>query len=366
MTKIKFKEEAKCSSDKWHSKMSDFAQVLNNKNVKLITFVHGAFARKDPLGLLNFLQPLIQNMPHAHDISTKTTEFPEKHLKKFKSDMGCFTQEYENLFSSGIGNTSTTSLFTWTGGNYHLARLKGAVDLIADLALQVKKNKITKKDKILLLGHSHGGQLFALITLFLEDGDIAKKLYQTVEKSPNMQREDLIENLLTIDGIPLDFVTFGTPVRYKWGEYEHYRLISIINHRSLVQPIGLLEIKDGDYIQQWAIAGTDIMPPLGELSLNDSLDSVLDKGRDITVFVKRLQRKRRQKEKTTTGKLAGKTILVDYCDNDPHSGLFDKPMSFPKLAIKTQFGHGVYTVKNAILFNVKLIQKYLYTDNNKT
>ena len=364
MTKIKFKEEAKCGSEKWHSKMSTFAEVLNNKNVKLITFVHGAFARKDPLGLLNFLQPLIQNMPHAHDISAKTNDFPEKHLKKFRSDVGCFTKEYKNLFSSGIGNTSETSLFSWTGGNYHLARLKGAVDLIADIASKVKKNKITKEDRILLLGHSHGGQLFALITLFLEDGDSAKQLYKIVEKCPNMKRENLIENLLTIDGIPLDFVTFGTPVRYKWGEYEHYRLISIINHRSLVQPIGLLEIKDGDYIQQWAIAGTDIMPPLAELALNDSLDSTLDKGRDITVFVKRLQRKRRQKEKTTTGKLAGKTILVDYCDNNPKSGLFDKPMSFPKLAIKTQFGHGVYTVKNTILFNIKLIHKYLYTDND--
>ena len=365
MTKIRFKEEAKCASDKWHSKMLNFAHVLNNKNVKLITFVHGAFARKDPLGLLNFLQPLIQNMPHAHDISAKPTDFSEKHLKKFSSDVGCFTKEYQNIFTSGIGNTSETSLFSWTGGNYHLARLKGAVDLIADIASKVKNSKITKEDRILLLGHSHGGQLFALITLFLEDGNIAKKLYEAVEKSPNMQRENLIENLLTIDGIPLDFVTFGTPVRYKWGEYAHYRLLSIINHRSLVQPMGLLEIKDGDYIQQWAIAGTDIMPPLSELSLNDSLDSSLDKGRDITVFVKRLKRKRRQKEKTTTGNLAGKTILVDYCDNDPNSELFDKPMSFPKLAIKTQFGHGVYTVRNAILFNTKLIQKYLYTETKE-
>jgi hypothetical protein len=361
MTKIKYKQEAKYSTKEWHIKMSKFANILNNKNVKLITFVHGAFARKDPLGLLNFLQPIIQNLPHENKISAKPSDFSEKHLKKFSHDVGCFTEDYKNVFSSGIGENSVTSLFSWTGGNYHLARLKGAVDLISDIAANVRANKICKKDRILLLGHSHGGQLFALITLFLEDGNIAKKLYNIVEKSPHMQREDLIENLLTIDGIPLDFVTFGTPVRYKWGVYDNYRLLSIINHRSLVQPMGLLEIKDGDYIQQWAIAGTDIMPPLNELSLNDSLDSVLDKGRDITVFVKRLQRKRRQKEKTTTGKLSGKTLLVDYRDNDPNSQLFDKVMSFPKLAIKTQFGHGVYTLKNAILFNAKLIEKYLYS-----
>ena len=363
MARIKFKKEAEFASDEWINKMSSFGESLNRNNVKLVTLVHGAFARNDPLGLLNFLQPLIQNMPHATGVSANPELFSEKHLKRFSSGIGRFTQEYKNYLQKGIGETPETMLFSWTGGNYHLARLKAAVDLIALLANEVRQRGITENDRILLLGHSHGGQLFALITLFLEDGDIAKALYKVVEKSPDMKREELIENLLTIDNIPLDFVTFGTPIRYKWGVYDHYRLLSIINHRSLVQPIGLLEIKDGDYIQQWAIAGTDIMPPLHELSLNDSLDAVLDKGRDITVFVKRLKRKRRQKEKRTDGKLAGKTLLVDYCENIPDSGLFEKPMHFPKLAIRTQFGHGVYTLNQAMLFNTKLIQKHLYPDN---
>jgi len=363
MARIKFKKEAELATEDWIKKMSSFGDSLNRKNVKLVTLVHGAFARKDPLGLLNFLQPLIQNMPHATDVSADPEVFSEKHLKRFSSGIGQFTKEYKNYFQKGVGELPKAALFSWTGGNYHLARLKAAVDLIAMLAKNVRDLKITKDDRILLLGHSHGGQLFALVTLFLEDGDIAKALYKVVEKSPDMKREELIENLLTIDNIPLDFVTFGTPIRYKWGVYDHYRLLSIINHRSLVQPIGLLEIKDGDYIQQWAIAGTDIMPPLHELSLNDSLDSVLDKGRDITVFVKRLKRKRRQKEKTTDEKLAGKTLLVDYCDNIPKSGLFEKPMHFPKLAIRTQFGHGVYTLNQAMLFNAKLIQKNLYSDD---
>jgi len=359
ISKCKFNDKTELGSDAWKKRMAENAAVFKKNNVREIVFVHGTFTGDDALGLFSLCKPLTQAFPQARGVVEKIQKYTKRSVDYFSKDLGNFSPEYKDLFHDAVDDINC-DLFVWSGGNYHLARLKGAVDLIHLLAESVVKNKITKKDRILLWGHSHAGQLFAILTLFLEDADVAKGMYKVVEEHPDLKREQLLEDLLIIDGINLDFVTFGTPVRYHWGKYKYYRLLSIINHRSLVQISGLREIKDGDYVQQWGTAGTDMMPPAGEIKLNDSLDAILDKGRSMAGLMNRMQRKRRLKAKNSDNNLVGHTVLVDYKDNKPDPRLFPRKFSFSH-SIRTQFGHGVYTLKNAMLFNVNLVVEQMYT-----
>ena len=360
MKKIQFEENREFGSDAWKKRMTRNGASLKQQSVRQVIFVHGTFAGDDAFGLFSFLEVLRHAFPQVQPIVEKMREYAKQSVNYFANDLGNFTPEYIEAFCDSIKNDIDCKLFTWSGGNYHLARLKGVVNLIHLLAASVRDNNITRDDKILLLGHSHAGQLFALITLFLEDGNTARALYQAVEECPELDRVQLLEDLMTVDRLPLDFVTYGTPVRYNWGQYDNYRLLSIINHRSLVRITGLLETKDGDYVQQWGTAGTDMLPPANEIKLNDTLDKVLDKGRNLSGLMNRLQRKRRLKAKNSDGELVGHTLLVDYRDDEPDPRLFTEKSS-PIHSIRTQFGHGVYTLKNAMLFNTNLIVDQLYS-----
>src|SRR5207302_7932185 len=71
----------------------------------------------------------------------------------------------------------------------------------------------------------------------------------------------------------LDFVTFGTPIRYGWDAGGYGRLLHIVNHRPTDclpphrAPFPPREpdvriAKDGDYVQQLGIAGTNFPPTL--------------------------------------------------------------------------------------------------------
>ncbi len=211
-------------------------------------------------------------------------------------------------------------------------------------------------DRLLLLGHSHAGQLFALLTTLLENGEIAEQLYKVIEQSSQLgTKADLLRDLSTLKPIGLDMVTFGTPVRYAWGHYENYRLLAIVNHRSPVDFTGLLTTRDGDYVQQWGAEGTDL-PATFEFLLNDSLDTVLDKGREPSLFIQGLANQERKNPHYADGTIRTETLKIDYKDNA------DSILEFLDVAhcVKTLFGHGVYTENRAMLFNVQALVENLY------
>jgi hypothetical protein len=215
----------------------------------------------------------------------------------------------------------------------------------------VEKTKgFSSDDRILLFGHSHAGQLFALLTLFLEDGEKANALFRVLaeENVDTFDKRSFSDNIKKNSSINMDIVTLGAPVRYPWGDYEKYRLLHIVNHRSDSKLSGVLTTRDGDYVQQWGTDGTDL--PSSNQALkgcNHKLDSILDKGQSIDFEAKLEEVKRRQPVKVN-GEEAGKTIFVDYLDNGNN-------------AIETLFGHGVYTGRNSMLFNTRLIVDNFYS-----
>ena len=173
-------------------------------------------------------------------------------------------------------------------------------------------------------------------------------------------KKKLVRHLEIIKRINLDFVTFGTPVRYTWGNHQQSRILSIINHRSNVHISGLLNTRDGDYLQHWGVEGTDMIPPLGLIKPNDELDTVLDKGRDVSLVITNLEIEERRQPKFTNGDAINGTLLVNYKDNAPFSIYFLNPFSIPH-CIKTLFGHAIYTRKQTMLFNMNLIVKHFYS-----
>ena len=84
--------------------------------------------------------------------------FPEKliRLSKQKKSIECFN-------------------YLWDGQNNHIGRLEAIPDLVQKIA-------DSKGNRTLLIGHSHAGQLFALITLFLEQKEKGDVLFEGLEE----------------------------------------------------------------------------------------------------------------------------------------------------------------------------------------
>jgi hypothetical protein len=327
--------------------------------VRLVLLVHGTFAGDDALGLFELLEPI--NKKLANKLKNKGKRL----TNTLVNDVGNYTPEYADALSHALADEIACELFIWSSGNFHLARLEGTIKLAQTLAEKITQHNILNDERILLLGHSHAGQLFALLTHFLANDAQAQGLYDIMEKDEELKaaKSKLVEQLEIIKKVNLDIVTFGTPIRYSWGKYEKFRLMAIVNHRSNVGVSGLLSTRDGDYVQQWGIEGTDILPP-EKITLNDELDAVLDKGRDVSLLLDSLKRETRRHPHYVDGTIVSETFLINYRDNVVFSIYLLNPFGIPH-CIKTLFGHGVYTRNSTMLFNMKFIIDNWYSRNVK-
>lgn len=355
MPTLTFEEDEEFKTDAWSQKISGYGDNLKNNNVRQILLVHGTFVGNDALGLFELLRPIYNTLANALRKRAKAL------INQVLGDVGNFTNEYAKAL--GIASGIDCKLFIWDSGNFHYSRVKGAVKLAHVLANTITENKIRDHERILLLGHSHGGQLFALLTTFLADEGQAQGLYNIMEKHKDLKEDKikLINDLTIIKKINLDFVTFGTPVRYSWGEYKKSRLMAIVNHRSIVRLSGVLSTRDGDYVQQWGVEGSDALPlPPKIVIANDEFDTVLNKGRDLSLLRANIVREELREPKYASGHSVNESFLVNYKDNAAFPIFFLNPFNIPH-CVKTLFGHGVYTKKKAMLFNMKIIVNNWYS-----
>ena len=96
--------------------------------------------------------------------------------------------------------------------------------------------------------------------------------------------------------------------------------------------------------------------PAFELALNDELDLILDKGRDISAITENLEHKSRKDPHYADGSIAAESLLIDYKDN---ADTFLEYLDITH-CVKTLFGHGVYTENRAMLFNINCIIENFY------
>jgi hypothetical protein len=286
-------------------------------------------------------------------------------------------------------------LFHWSSENCHIGRANAAVRLIDELhSLQLPPGK-----RVLLWGHSHAGNVFALMTNLLGgDREKIEAFFDAAEpfyRWPLFHKIDLPvwtrvrERLLegatrgvrpaaaarTADTAVapegravapegdavapgVDIVTFGTPLRYGWDAAGCGRLLHVVYHhpaascpeyRAPFPPKlpDVLAAVDGDYVQQFGIAGTNIMP--SSLTWRSCwadwrLNRLLQPGLRARDLLGRLRHGCRVPD-------AGTTLLVDY---GPLPGHIAQHLA----------GHAVYTRLDWLAYHAALTVRWLYGEGS--
>jgi hypothetical protein len=341
---LKLRRGPKIKSKKWFKKMGTIGLSLKSAKVKHILFVHGSFVGNDPYDIIRLLEELIPFIPPS--VKKDIGDWFRKKIKNLTTfimgDVGNFNKDYiftlNKVFPKGIDIHN----FTWSSGNHHMARIRGTLKLTNTFVNLGIKNK----DRILLIGHSHGGQLFSLLTLLLGD----KALRQTI-LSLLPDPEDAFsyqQKFERLENVKFDFVTMGTPPRYEWDLTSNKRLLNFINHRGKTpmagRMSGFLFTRDGDYVQQYGIDGSDAYSTLGpDRKKNKDLENILGTGHSIPRWVTEIRKRKRVPD-------FGFSLLINY-----------KDASILPNFIRTLQGHGVYTRKRMMVFTFNQINKKLYS-----
>ncbi len=249
-----------------------------------IILVPGTFTGDDPLGVLEALQSAGAGIPGAGSAVESLADSLRTRLPHLTSrltgDVGNFTRDYLDDFAQLLGGDPAVEILTptWSSQNHHLARADLAVRLLHHLAAQS-----FSADRIALLwGHSHAGNGFALLTnLLANHRESVQRFFDAAGPQPEPHWQQVRE-LLAQSPSPhplaraIAIVTFGTPVRYGWDTDGCRALVHILHHRNydqqqpertrpLFPPIPISDVltaRYGDWVQTFAIAGTDVMAPV--------------------------------------------------------------------------------------------------------
>jgi len=341
-------------SDEFARRMDRVGACLDAAGVGAVYLAHGTFVGHDAAGVVAELARVFPRAGRAVRRAIKQI------VDKLSGEAGNYTGAFAECLERAINSPKRPFIpvrrFHWSSENHHLGRADGAVRLIDELVRQ----RPPSGRRILLWGHSHAGNVFALATHLLSGNrEAIRSFFDATEvyySWPIVHCVDVpvwkqVRRLLESAGRPLadvalDVVTFGTPIRYGWDPAGYDRLLHFIHHRPAA---GLPEyraafpprIEDvtkaagGDYVQQLGIAGTNVMPSmlawrswLADQRLNRLLQKDLPPGR---------------RDRFRAGAIvpdAGTTLLVDY---GPLSGDVTQHLA----------GHAVYTSQQWLLFHAE-------------
>ena len=342
--------------------MQQVGVALQEAGVDAVYLVHGTFVGPDALGILS---ELARVFPSA---SKAVRRVIKRIVDKMVGEAGNYTPGYARCFEESMRQDGRppipVRLFQWSSENHHIGRADGAVRLIDELG-SLRSNS---RRRVLLWGHSHAGNVFALATNLLAGNRQAIERF--FEASGIYYRWPLVgcidipvwnrvRQLLSAHESPLadaqlDMVTFGTPIRYGWDSRGYARLLHFIHHRpgqgvpEYRAPFppkfdDVITAANGDYVQQLGIAGTNITPSrfswrarMADERLSRLLQEQLIQGDRLDRF--------------KAGAIVpdeGTALLVDY--------------GLPTGNIAQHLaGHAVYTRKSWLLFHAEEVVRRLY------
>ncbi|MBC8351434.1 MAG: hypothetical protein H8E66_05575 [Planctomycetes bacterium] len=341
--------------------MQAVGRALRAADVRAIYLVHGSFVGADAFGLFS----------EVARVSSAAAE-PLRRLQKqlldaIAKDAGnytvAFAREFESALSIDDDAPLPVRLFNWSSENHHIGRADGAIHLIAD-----SRDSAPSGGRVLVWGHSHGGNVLALITNLLGgDARLRRKFFHACRsyyRWPGLNRVDLpewprVQRMLEDEAVlarssGLDLVTFGTPVRYGWDAGGYGKLLHFIHHRPVPgkdptvaefprEAEDVFTAKFGDYVQQFGIAGTNFAPAAWawRAALADvRLGRLLQPGIRKRKLLERLKVGTRSHDE-------GTNLLVDYGLPEGHVG--------QHLA-----GHAVYTRSDWLLFHIEEVARRFY------
>ena len=325
----------------WQRAMRDVGDQMRSAGVRLVVFAHGSFVGDDPLAIARVLEEALPMLP---DLGRAVRGFTRAQISRALGDLSNFPREYIEAFSNATGIEASD--FVWSGENHHAARIQGAVRLARLLTLH-GGGVLRPGERVLLVGHSHGGQLFAILSQL-----VARATgYEELVGAARARGEDvgaLDEHVALLRRCAIDVVTFGTPPRYTWAPGAGFRVLHLVNHRGTPQRaaslLGLLHTKHGDYVHHLGGVGSDFPAPVAtDRKLNARLDALLGPGTSLRAWLRELARGRRMSTE-------GRTVLVDYGDG---AGVVPNFLA-------TGLGHAAYTRREAMLFHARLVARELY------
>lgn len=338
---------------------------MGRANVAAVYLVHGTFCGNDVLGLWTELSRV------APRVSEKLRRITKRIMDLLLGESGNYTRRYaqrmEMGLSAGAGRTIPVRLFHWSSQNNHIARADGAVRLIDELATCVESSNFSAPHpRILLWGHSHGGNVFALTTQLLggdqatrtEFFDAARPFYQRRSGHIDFPTWRRVQELLAANECPLqatalDFVTFGTPIRYGWETDGYSKLMHIHYHRPVCAErdwlapypprlLRALTAGDGDFMEHLGIAGSGFPPnPLAfrTLAANRRLRRLLAANVSKWLFTNLKAGMRVPDD--------GDSLLIDYAESG-------------RIPLKNVFGHVLYTRSRWLPLHCELVAQQFY------
>jgi hypothetical protein len=284
-------------------------------------------------------------------------------------DAGNFTDAYVQEFKQTINKNLTQPIacvrLLWSSEHHHLGRALAAVSLLNELHKLCTQQNLGKGHRILVQAHGQAGLVLALVSNLLCPSpitgrpkllsilsDYAEQTNQPEVAATVRQLESLLATASLLNGVALDIVTFGTPVRYGWDPSGIGKLLHIVNHRNLRTDgkswLAKMELPQitmempvawgGDYIQELAVAGSDAIPATE--SGKAANKRVWEMVEPYDGFERWLECARRAVRFPSEGRC----LLVDYKDSTGSTNPRDH-----------YYGHAVYTRRHALLFNTAQI-----------
>jgi hypothetical protein len=351
-------------SREFKRRMRDVGERLKAAKIGALYLLHSSFAALDSVGIL------VSLARHYRAGSASVRRIAARLVDADARDAGSYTSEYGALLEAAIGEdgedtvTSTVKLASWSSENHHLGRADAAVRLIDEVAAL----ELVPGQRVMLWGHGHAGNVFAIMSQLLSSEMAAVEQFFNAAavyyRWPLTGLVDIavwhrVRQLLRHDrerlaGRPIDWITFGTPVRYGWKLRDSDNLLHFIHHRPAAvgpahlalfpsRPEDVLDASCGDYLQQVAIAGTDTPPlPLVWRSwlADRRLGRLLAPDEALRDLAGRLETGMRVPD-------CGTSLLVDY--------------GAPRGAAAEQLaGHAVYTRLEWLLFHAEQVVAHLF------
>jgi len=397
-----FDSGAPYSSPDWQEGMARAGAQLHAAVVKGVLFVSGmpmadllGVGRLDQGGvlkrgysrgipgiesLLALLRPETNGFPKIEDgLTPPLSNNPQTQqlLDTSVKETGNFSTSYLQMFQESINQPSLKvqecSRYLWSSVQHHLGRLQAALDLYEDVMEMSHRLALDPDSRLLVQAHGQAGQVVALLSNIVCPGEsperqrifdiLASFLKDTQPQSDSLDRLHRLFHSMThepfLNGAALDIVTFGTPIRYGWELGRVGHLLHVVNHRPVrvdgKRWLAKMElpqiaweipmIAGGDYVQQLAVAGTDMdLASEAEYQAELDLREILE---PYDGFEQWLECARR----ATRCANDGQCLLVDY---------FDYKVTGKSAPMDHLFGHACYTRLDAMLFNTMEIIRTMY------
>ncbi|MSR25189.1 MAG: hypothetical protein EXR96_08910 [Nitrospiraceae bacterium] len=381
-------------SPAWLDAMAEHGKRLGGTGVRAVIFLHGTHLSSDLFGagrldeagglkrgysrgipgmeaLLALMRqdtngvptmPGEKKLPYANDGSTKQL------IDGQAGDAGNFTNAYVELFKRAVSRNAPRPIMCardlWSCEQHHLGRAEAAVRLFHRLHALCAEHSFGAGDRILVQAHGQAGLIMALLSNLLAPGKSAiremvlKVLKGVVPDSEIALLESPVPGGGLLNGVMLDVVTFGTPVRYGWDPSGLGKLLHVVNHRPMrvdgKRWLAKMELPQitmempiawgGDYVQQLAVAGSDAgTGSEGAKAANKALWELLE---PLDGFERWLECAR----KSVRCQNDGLCLLIDYKDSTGSTSARDH-----------LYGHAAYTRTHAMLFNTSEMVQALYS-----